>query len=52
MGTELDDLIERITKQLDPLELLDILGFDMYDLVVLLKEEIEENRQELERALN
>jgi hypothetical protein len=46
-----DELKERIVKGLDELELLDALGLDITDLVEILEEQIEENRQELERLV-
>lgn len=45
-----DDLKYRIVAQLDVLEFLDIIGYDLADLVEILEDEIEENKSELERA--
>lgn len=46
-----DELKQRIVACLDEVELLDALGLDIGDLVELLEEQIEENRQELERLV-
>jgi hypothetical protein len=47
---ELEELKIEITHKLDVLEFLDILGYDVADLVEVLEDEIETNREELERA--
>lgn len=46
-----EELKLRIASQFDPVDLLDLLSFTMYDLVEALKEQIEESREELEREL-
>lgn len=46
-----DELNELIVAKLDEVQLLDILGLDISDLVILLKEQIEEAQQELLSAL-
>lgn len=46
-----DELNELIIAKLDEVQLLDILGLDISDLVILLKEQIEEAKQELLSAL-
>jgi hypothetical protein len=46
----MDELKALIVAKLDVLEFLDILGYDVADLVEVLEDEIEENQQELERA--
>jgi len=46
-----DELNELIIAKLDEVQLLDILGLDISDLVILLKEQIEEAQQELLSAL-
>lgn len=40
-----------ITKKMDELELLDILGITIHELVDLLEEQIAENKTELTEAL-
>ena len=47
----LDELKFAITKQLDELELLDILGITIHELVDLLEEQIAENKTELTEAV-
>ena len=49
---ELDDLCSRITKQLDVYEFLDVLGFTMEDLVVSLRNEINEHSEDFEATLD
>lgn len=46
----LDDLKLLIASKLDVAEFLDIIGYTMFDLVEVLTDEINENKQELERA--
>ena len=46
----IDDLKYLIAAKLDVLEFLDIIGYDLSDLVEVLEEEIEENEAELRRA--
>ena len=48
---ELDDLCSRIAKQLDVYEFLDVLGFTMEDLVVSLRNEINEHSEDFEDCL-
>lgn len=48
---ELEELKLRIAKQMDVSQLLDILGFDMYDLVDILEDHINENSPEFEEVL-
>ncbi len=50
-GGELDDLCSRIAKQLDVYEFLDVLGFTMEDLVVVLRNEINEQSEDFEDCL-
>lgn len=45
-----DELKQEIICKLDVLELLDILGLDMSDLVEKLEDEIEDQKEELRRA--
>lgn len=47
----LDDLKATIVVKLDEMEFLDILGLTIEDLVAKFGEEIEENREEFEQAL-
>lgn len=49
---ELRDLQDRIAKQLDVSEFLDLLGYTMFDLVEVLAETINENAEMFEEALN
>jgi len=51
MSDDLEELKALIVSKMDELELLDILGIDMDELVNLLEEQIEENRQELYAVL-
>jgi len=51
MSPDITELKQRIISGLDEVELLDILGLDISDLVELLEEEIERSKPELERAL-
>jgi hypothetical protein len=46
----IEELKARIVAILDVTEFLDILGYDLSDLVEVLEEQIEENKQEFERA--
>jgi hypothetical protein len=46
----LDELKLLIASQLDVAEFLDVLGFDMFDLVEVLEEQIDENFQALRKA--
>lgn len=45
-----DDFKYLIAAKLDVLEFLDIIGYDLSDLVEVLEDEIEEHAEELERA--
>lgn len=45
-----DDLKTLIVHNLDVLEFLDIIGYDLADLVEILEDEIETNEHELRRA--
>ena len=45
-----DELKDLISHKLDVLEFLDIIGYDITDLVEKLEEEIEEHREELVSA--
>lgn len=45
-----DELKLLIIHKLDVTEFLDILGYELCDLVDILEDEIEENRDALERA--
>ena len=49
---ELEDLCSRIAKQLDVYEFLDVLGFTMEDLVVSLRNEINEHSEDFEDCLD
>lgn len=49
---ELEDLCSRIAKQLDVYEFLDVLGFTMEDLVVVLRNEINEHAEDFEDSLD
>ena len=49
---ELQDLKERIAKQLDVTQFLDLLGYTMFDLVEELEDVINENADVFEEALN
>jgi hypothetical protein len=51
MSDDIEELKQRIVKELDEVELLDVLGLDISDLVELLEEQIEESKPELLRAL-
>ena len=42
-----EELKELITAKLDVTEFLDILGYDLYDIIDKFEEEIEEHQQEL-----
>jgi hypothetical protein len=46
----IDELKLLIATKLDVTEFLDLIGYDMFDLVEALSDEIEENYQELVRA--
>ena len=48
---ELDDICSRIAKTLDVYEFLDILDYTMEDLVVVLKEQINEKSDDFLEAL-
>lgn len=48
--TTRDELKELIARRLDVLEFLDIIGYDMPELVEALNDEIEDNFEELLRA--
>jgi len=48
---ELEELKLRIAKEMDVLQFLDVLGFDMFDLVDILEEEIEGSKEDFERVL-
>lgn len=48
---ELEELKLRVAKQMDVTQLLDILGFDMHDLVDILEDYINENAGEFEAVL-
>ncbi len=48
---ELEELKLRIAKQLDVTQLLDILGYDMFDLVDILEDDINRNADEFEDVL-
>lgn len=52
MSTALDDLKAQIVAKLDVYEFLDVLGFDMNDLVEALHDVIVEHRTNLEDALD
>lgn len=47
-----EELKEKIAKQWDVTELLDALGLTMFELVELLSNQIEENKEELESMLD
>lgn len=48
---EFEDLKCRIAATMDPTTLLDFLGFTMFDLVSVLREQIEEQHEEFKREL-
>jgi hypothetical protein len=48
---ELLDLLDRIAKQLDVYEFLDVLGWSMSDLTVALQDEINRSAEDFEDAL-
>jgi len=52
MTNAVDDLKARLVAQLDVYEFLDILGYDMQDLVDALHDVVIENRVNLEEALD
>ena len=52
MTNAVDDLKARLVAQLDVYEFLDILGYDMQDLVDALHDAVIENRVNLEEALD
>jgi glutamine phosphoribosylpyrophosphate amidotransferase len=51
MPISIDELKELIAARLSVEEMLDILGWDMYDLVEALHDEIEENKEEFLSAV-
>jgi hypothetical protein len=48
---ELEELKLRVAKQMDVTQVLDILGFDMHDLVDILEDYINEQAQDFEEVL-
>ncbi len=48
---ELEELKLRIAKQMDVTQLLDILGFDMYELVDILEDYINQEAESFEEVL-
>ena len=52
MSNAIDDLKARLVAQLDVYEFLDILGYDMEDLVNALHDIVVENRVALEDTLD
>lgn len=52
MSDAISDLKARLVAQLDVYEFLDILGYDMQDLVNALHDAVLENRANLEDALD
>ena len=48
---ELEELKLRVAKQMDVTQVLDILGFDMHDLVDILEDYINEQAVDFEEAL-
>ena len=48
---ELEELKLRVAKQMDVTQVLDILGFDMHDLVDILEDHINELADEFEDVL-
>ena len=48
---ELEELKLRVAKQMDVTQVLDILGFDMHDLVDILEDYINEQSIDFEEAL-
>lgn len=52
MSDIISDLKARLVAQLDVYEFLDILGYDMQDLVDALHDAVVENRVNLEEALD
>jgi len=47
---QIEELKMLIASKLDVTEFLDIIGYTMFDLVEVLEEEIQNNKQELLRA--
>lgn len=47
MSDDIEELKALIVTKMDEASLLDILGIDMEELVNILEEQIEENRQEI-----
>jgi hypothetical protein len=50
MPADIEELKQRIIHGLDVMEFLDIIGYNLADLVNLLEEEIEEYHTQLSRA--
>lgn len=50
MNDDLEELKARIVAVLDVTEFLDIIGYELADLVEVLEEQIEENHAQLDRA--
>ena len=50
-AAELDDLCDRIAKQLDVYEFLDVLGYTMQDLTAALRDAINEHAEDFEDCL-
>lgn len=48
---ELEELKLRVAKQMDVTQVLDILGFDMHDLVDILEDYINEQAEDFESVL-
>lgn len=51
MYHDLNELKEKIAKEWSVEQLLDALGWDMFDLVEAIKDQIDENKEELEALL-
>lgn len=52
MHDDIEELKVRIVAVLDVSEFLDVIGYELSDLVDVLEEQIEENYEELQRAVS
>ncbi len=51
MLDDIEELKLKIIHNLDVMEFLDIIGYELSDLVEVLEDEVEENEKELRRAV-
>lgn len=51
MRDDIDELKARIVSALDVTEFLDILGYDLVDIIDLFEDDIEENAHAFEKAV-